>query len=231
MMDYENKMHIRMDTRRIDENNYISKSFYIPKYKYKLSKIIMDNYNISLNFFILPLSNIIDCTCDTGMNITETDFDWRQKITNGVENYNSFNDLKKQIITHPNIDKIIKIYTPYIFFFDIICMSLQCVQYTIDEKLIKITKANYKNWILNENFSTDEANYFKLLKTLFDEKLCCSWLDFKTMLEKFQLFNFNQILIQILNKSIDFKEAFVDKLNEQDHDVVDLFEEYNYPID
>ena len=262
--------------------------FQIPKYRYRLSKCI-ENYDNSLNFFKLPFSRLVDYYDDgfTFLSVgtpenndrhnsldvddatfnndifqkqeIEIDYDWRSKIINGVNNYNSFQDLDKQIITHPNPKKIIKMIGAHIYFWRLIRICVQCDEYQIDEKIIKGNKECYKMWIDNDKFifplqkssdtddtyqdSEDEKDnddinnnhwnygYDQLLYTLFDDKLCSSWLDFKVMLEKFQLLDFNKILIKSLKKSPDFKRKFILELNDQDDDVVDLFEDHDYPTE
>lgn len=216
----------------------------------------------------------------------EIDYDWRSKITNGVNNYNAFHDLEKQLITHPNPKKIIKLYKPYIHFWRLIKISILCVGYKIDEKIIKATKEFYKLWIDHDEFlakpypDTDDSTsndsgdfgdsndddddmkdndnnnnnnlpkyynlnsghndkprfkdsygYDELLNVLFDESLCSSWLDYKTMLDRFETLDFNRMLIKKLKRSNDFRQKFVSELNDEDDDVINLFQEYKYPID
>ena len=72
--------------------------------------------------------------------------------------------------------------------------------------------------------------YQELLNILFDDSLCSSWLDYKIMLERFEVLDFNKILIKLLKKSNEFKQKFISQLTDQDDDVVDLFEKHEYPV-
>ena len=146
--------------------------------------------------------------------------------------------------------KIINTYKPYIFFWRIIKASIICgLEWKIDEKIIKIIKQSYKYWIESDYFLNEPNNdeydqkddddideidtysYKDFLRTLFNDNIVVSWLDYKILLTTFDTLDFNKRFIKSLKKSKKFKKKFIHKLNNEDDDVIDLFEENKYPTD
>lgn len=172
-------------------------------------------------------------------------YDWTKKLINGLDGYNALQDYKKKLITHPYPQNAIKCHGPDIYFWKIIRFGVMLNSWTIDKKIISITKDNYHLWLNDLNYWNKEnkwnknkklLNYQVFVDMMFKQNICFnnSIKQYIRMISIFSKLDIHSKLISIMNKNVKFKNCFVKTLNNlkinNKKDIIQLFSSKGYIV-
>eukprot|EP01084_Bolivina_argentea_P276794 472375_1 len=161
MIHNENQNLVRKNSIQINEitdvynGHHLAIPINIPILEVKLSEFFLA-FDFTINTLIVPFYEICQ---DVSVN-----YNWLNKIQNPSESYDVMSDFKKQILTHPSPELVIKTDLPQVEFFRLIKFKVLLPEWSVDEKLIQTHKLYYLSWIGNTKWWNEEENVPKQSK-------------------------------------------------------------------